>query len=116
MGDFQPLNPRRAGMTGGGAWGPVREPPSTALRANGGGGLDSADVCVGEVFALEEKGFSGHVCKGVGEAVAEVEGGRVVALAELSPSASGGGDLFRRYGDDLDGLALKECIEFLATC
>ena len=43
--------------------------------------------------------------EGVGEAVAEVEGGGVVALAELSPSAAGGGDLFRRYGDDLDGLS-----------
>ncbi len=71
---------------------------------------------MGEVLAFVEEGFSGHVCEGVGEAVAEVEGGRVVALAELSPSASGGGDLFRRYGDDLYGLALEECIEFLAAC
>ena len=39
----------------------------------------------------------------------------MIALAEPSPCASGGGDLFGRYRDNFDGLALKECIEFSAA-
>lgn len=87
------------------------------LRVGEGGGLRSPDVCLGEVLAFVEEGFSGHFREGVGEAIAEVEGGcGVVALAKPSPGVSGDGDLFGGEGDDFDGLALKECIEFLAAC
>ncbi len=69
---------------------------------------------MGEVLAFVEEGFSGHFGEGVGETVAEVECGGVVA-AEFSPGVSGNGDLFRRYRDDLDGHFLDERIKSIGT-
>ena len=42
-----------------------------------------SDVGPGEVFALEQQRFAGRLGQRIGEAVAEIEPGRMIAAAEI---------------------------------
>ena len=73
---------------------PARPPPAGAASMLRSGRLD---IGAGEVLALEQQRLTGRARQRVGEAVAEVERRRMVALPEAPPGAPG---LLCMFGQD----------------
>ncbi len=78
-------------------------------------GSHRLDVCASEVVALEEQRLASNFRERVRQAVAEVQPGGMVSLAEPPPRPAGGGDMFDGDGSYLDGGSLQERVELITA-
>ncbi len=64
--------------------------------------MNCFNVCLRKIDSLEEKGFTGRLCKSIGTTVAYIEPRRVSAFAVLSPGRSCNFQVLSCQGNDFD--------------
>ena len=71
------------------------------------------DIRSGEIVTLEQQRLAGRLCECVGEAVSEVQCGRMIPLAEAAPCAARCFQVFHRDGHQLDLRTPQERVEVM---
>ncbi len=71
------------------------------------------DIGAGEICSLEQQGLARRFGKSIGEAVAEIQRRRMVALSESPPGAPCGDRVFSSDRDEFDGGLLQKRVERL---
>ena len=73
--------------------------------------FDASDICLGEIVAFEEKGYTGVLCYGVGHAIPVIQTRRVASSAESIKRDACYGGVLRREGYKLDVPPKKKSVE-----
>src|SRR5690606_12900212 len=80
-------------------------------RRGAGRSKSRLDIGLAEVVALEQQGLAASLRKRIGEAVADIELGRMVALAVALVGFAGEACLLEVACNDPDAGFLKQCVE-----